>query len=136
MWISDLSLLGCSVLAGMFFFPDSCKFSAIIYSIICPFFSFPSVTPLMWLLLCLVWSQRSLILYFCFKILFSIQLWWFLLLSLPVCWHIPLSHLFYCWFLLVNFYFSYYILQFYYFFFMFSSSLTSHCVHTFFFWVH
>ena len=58
-------------------------------------------TPIMWMLVYMIFSQRSLklfsfLLLLLFFFLFGLT---FPLLCLPVCWFIPISHLIYCWFL-------------------------------------
>lgn len=60
-----------------------------------------SEAPIMWMLLYMIFSQRSLILFsflFIYYYFFTFILT-FPLLYLPVCWFIPICHLIYCWFL-------------------------------------
>ena len=86
----------------------------------------PSGTPMMWILVSLVLSQKSLKLSsFAFTFfLFSVQLYWFPFLCVPPNRSIPLYHLFCCWILPVYFFIS--VILFFisvWFFFIFSNSV-------------
>ena len=62
-------------------------------------FSFPSRIPIMWMLVCLILSQRSqtILIFKKFSFLFSVLIGWFPLPCLLDCWFILLYYLMYYW---------------------------------------